>query len=54
MGHSDSSQGEGGTQLGEIDGGSREFWQLKECVGEIIWSTISPHLMKVMPEEALM
>ena len=37
----------------EIDTGAREFWTLKECVGQMIWDTISPPLARLLPDEAL-
>ena len=41
------------TRAREIDAGNREFWALKECVGQMIWDTISPPLARILPDEAL-
>ncbi|CAE7729143.1 HFA1 [Symbiodinium sp. CCMP2592] len=37
----------------EIDAGTREFWTLKECVGQLMWEAVSPGLSRVLPADAL-
>ncbi|CAE7493906.1 unnamed protein product [Symbiodinium sp. CCMP2592] len=32
----------------EIDAGTREFWTLKECVGQLMWEAVSPGLSRVL------